>query len=222
VGVYAGSPSSLVRDAKTGKSAGVTHDLGTALAQEFGVPVRVVEFERLALVLDALKAGQVDMTFTNATETRARDVDFTPTLLQVDLGFLVPAGSRLTGMADVDQTGMQVGVSQGSSSQAALPQVLKAATLLPASSLLVAQQMLQGGQIQAFATNKGILFELSDALPGSRVLDGRWGVERMAIAIPKGRESALPYLRRFGQQLRDSGQLQAMVARSGMRGTSLP
>jgi len=28
----------------------------------------------------------------------------------------------------------------------------------------------------------------SEKLPGSKVLDGRWGVERYAIAIPKGRD----------------------------------
>ena len=127
VGVYAGSPSSLVRDAKTGQVAGVAHDLGVALAREFGVPVQIVEFERLALVLDALKAGAVDMTFTNATELRARDVDFTPTLLQVELGFLVPQGSKIVSAADVDQTGVRIGVSQGSSSQAALPRELELA-----------------------------------------------------------------------------------------------
>ena len=219
VGVYAGSPSSLVRDAKTGQVAGVAHDLGVALAREFGVPVQIVEFERLALVLDALKAGAVDMTFTNATEIRARDVDFTPTLLQLELGFLVPAGSKLASAAEVDQNGIRIGVSQGSSSQAALPRVLKAATLVPAASLQAAQQMLRSGEVQAFATNKGILFEMADALPGARVLDGRWGVENMAIAIPKERSTAMPYVAQFAQTVQRSGELKAMVARAGMRGT---
>jgi polar amino acid transport system substrate-binding protein len=47
--------------------------------------------------------------------------------------------------------------------------------------------MLSQGRLNAFATNKAILFEMSDSLPGSRVLDGRWGVEHLAIAIPKNR-----------------------------------
>ncbi len=222
VGVYAGSPTSMVRDAKTGEAAGVAHDLGVALAKDFGVPVQIVEFDRLALVLDALKAGQVEMTFTNATELRARDVDFTPALLQVELGFLVPAGSKLASIADVDQNGVRIGVSQGSSSQGALPRVLKNATLVPAASLKVAQQMLQDGSVQAFATNKGILNELADVLPRSRVLDGRWGLENMAIALPKERASAMPYVTQFAQRLQRSGELQAMVVRAGLRGTVAP
>ena len=43
-------------------------------------------------------------------------------------------------------------------------------------------------QLDAFATNKPILFEMSDGIPGSRILDGRWGVEHVAVAIPRGRE----------------------------------
>ena len=47
VGVYPGSPTSLVQDPKTGARAGVALDLGRALAARLGVPVRVVEFMSL-------------------------------------------------------------------------------------------------------------------------------------------------------------------------------
>src|SRR4051812_27656335 len=116
VGVYPGSPTSLVRDAKTGQRAGVALELGQALGQRLNVPVQVVEFERLALVLDAVKAGTVDFTFTNATEVRARDVDFTQPLVRIELGYLVPAGSRFSSIVEIDRPGVRVGVAQGSSS----------------------------------------------------------------------------------------------------------
>ncbi|NBW48237.1 MAG: ABC transporter substrate-binding protein, partial [Betaproteobacteria bacterium] len=101
VGVYAGSPTSLVK-ATDGRPAGVAHDLGQALARDLGVPVQVVEFARLAQVLEALKAGQVD---------------FTSPLVRLELGYLVPAGSRLLRIDEVDRPGVRVGVAQGSTSQ---------------------------------------------------------------------------------------------------------
>ncbi len=219
VGVYPGSPTSLVREARTGEKAGIAHDMGAALGRELGVPVQVVEFSRIAQVLDALKAGQVDFTFTNATESRARDVDFTAPMVQLELGYLVPAGSAIAAVADVDRPGSRVGVTQGSTSQATLTRIYKNAAIVPAASLQQARDMLKGRAIDAYATNKAVLFELSDELPGSRILDGRWGVENMAMAVPKGRDAGMPLLRRFGQELRDSGRLQAMIARSGLRGT---
>jgi len=69
VGVYPGSPTSLVK-AADGTPAGVAHDLGQLLGQEIGVPVQLVQFDRVAQVVDALKAGQVDFTFTNASSRR--------------------------------------------------------------------------------------------------------------------------------------------------------
>jgi polar amino acid transport system substrate-binding protein len=57
--------------------------------------------------------------------------------------------------------------------------------------------MLKSGKVDVFAANKANLFELSDKLPGSRVLDGRIGVDEVALALPKGRETAMAYVRKY-------------------------
>jgi polar amino acid transport system substrate-binding protein len=219
VAVYPGSPGSLVR--KPGAApAGVAYELGRELARELGVPVIYVELQRAQQLTEALKANQADFTVTNASEARARDVDFTEPVLRVELGYLVPAGSPIRSFAEVDQPGVKIGVSEGSSTLAALPRLLKSATLSPVPSMAAAAQQLNAKGLDAFATNKGILFELSDQVPGSRVLDGRWGVENIAIAVPKGRQSAQPFLARFAQKMRESGELQKMMDRAGLRGAA--
>jgi polar amino acid transport system substrate-binding protein len=220
VGVYLGSPTSLVRDPTTGDKAGVAFDLGQALGRQLGVPVEIKEFTRLADVLEALKVGAVDFTFTNATEVRARDMDFTAPLVRIELGYLVPPMSTLQNVADVDKPGIRVGVAQGSSSQGVLGRLFKRATVVPAPSVTQAQDMFREGQLDAFATNKGILNEMADALPGYRILDGRWGLETMAIAIPQQRGSGMPYVREFAEEARRSGLLAGIVKRAGLRGTS--
>lgn len=218
VGVYRGSPTSLVTQG--GQPAGIAHDLGLLLSRELGVPVQVVEHARIAQVIDALKAGQVDFTFTNATEARAREVDFTAPLVRLELGYLVAQGSRIARIEDIDQPGMRVGVSEGSSSQGVLGRQFRHATLVPAASLDVARRLLADGRIDAFATNKGILHELSDTLAGSRILEGRWGLETMAIAIPKGRDVARPWLQAWADSIARDGRLATAVQRSGLRGVA--
>lgn len=220
VGVYPGSPTSWVKDPKTGESVGIALDLGKGMAKRLDVPVQVVEFDRVAQVLDALKDGKVDMTFTNATAVRAKDMDFTEPLVRLELGYLVIGASPLQSLNEIDQAGMRVGVSQGSSSQGVLTQRFKWAKVVPAESLAKAQTMLNTLQIDAFATNKGILFEMSDALPGSRVLSGRWGLENLAIAIPKGREVGRPFVDIFAKEVTRTGELDKAVQRSGLRGTA--
>jgi polar amino acid transport system substrate-binding protein len=220
VGVYPGSPTSWVKDPKTGESVGIALDLGKGMAKRLDVPVQVVEFDRVAQVLDALKDGKVDMTFTNATAVRAKDMDFTEPLVRLELGYLVIGSSPLNSLNDIDQAGIRVGVSQGSSSQGVLTQRFKLAKIIPAESLAQAQSLLNSKQIDAFATNKGILFEMSDALPGSRVLTGRWGLENLAIAVPKGREVGRSFVDNFAKEVSRSGELDKAVQRSGLRGTA--
>lgn len=218
VGVYLGSPTSLVRGAN-GEARGVSVEVGQALARDLGVPYEQVEFPRLASVLDALKAGQVDFAVTNASPARAVDMNFTTPLVQLELGYLVLPGSRIGAIADVDQPGMKIGVSQGSTSQGVLTRTFKQAQVVPAPSLKAAGEMLTDRRLDAFATNKGILFELADGLPGARVLPGNWGLEQLAIAVPKGREGGMDYMRRFAQQVRADGSVQRAAERAGLRGT---
>jgi polar amino acid transport system substrate-binding protein len=221
VGVYRGSPTSLLVD-NAGHRTGVSFELGQLLGQRLQVPVQVVEYSRVAEVIDGLKANQVDFTVTNASAARAQIVDFSKPLISLELGYLVPAKTQVQTVADVDSSGIRVGVTEGSSSQGVLGRQFKNAKVVPVPSLKVAADMLQSGQLDAFATNKAILNELADTVPGARILDGRWGLEHMAIAIPKGREGSLPQLDTFAQQLQKDGTLAAVIRRAGLRGTATP
>ena len=156
---------------------------------------------------------------SNATAERAQEVDFTPALIDLELGYLVPPGSTMQSPADADRPGMRIGVTQGSSSQGTLTREFKNATVVPAPSLKAAAGMLAQGQIDAFATNKAILFEMSDELPAFRVLDGRWGLEHLAVAIAKGRERGMPYVRQFAAQAKAGALLPSIIEKSGLRGT---
>ena len=174
VGVYPGSPTSMIRDSASGETKGLAYELGQELARRLNVPFEPVEFTQIADVLDALKGGAVDFTVTNASPARAKDVDFTAPILGVELGYLVSPRSSIATLAD-DRPGVRVGVTAGGSSHTTLQREFKHATVVPSASVTAAVEMLADGKVDAYATNKAILFEMSDQSPGSRVLDGRWG-----------------------------------------------
>jgi polar amino acid transport system substrate-binding protein len=220
IGVYNGSPTSLVKD-PSGKPAGVAHDMGQLMAGRLGVPAQVVVFDRVAQVLEALKAGQIDVTFTNASPARLREFAFTQPLLSLELGYIVPANGKVQTIDAVDQMGVRIGVSQGSSSQAALGVAFKAAKLVSFTSLDLAKSALLKSEIDGFATNKGILNEVQDDLNKSgqfKILAGRWGMEHMGLAVPKERASAAAFVQTFGDELKTSGDLAKIAARAGLRG----
>jgi len=218
VALYTGTPTSILPDPKSGGPKGVGYDLGKELAARLGVPYEPLVFSRNAEVLDAVKAGTADIALTNATPARASEMDFGPPVFEVELGYLVPKGSALTSLAGVDANGIRVGVTTGSSSDATLSRDLKNAQIVRATNFDAAVEMLSAGSIDAYATNKASLFEMSEKLPGSNVLDGRWGVERFAIGIPKGRDGGLPFIRQFTEAVKSEGLIKAAIARAGLRG----
>ena len=218
VGVYPGSPTSMIRGQAAGDERGLTVDLGREFARRLGIPSELVEFPQIADVLEALTRGTVDFTVTNATPARAKDMDFSGPIAGVELGYLVPSRSPVLTLADVDRPGVRVGVTAGSSSQATLSKQFAHASVVPAPTLQAALAMLGAGQINAYATNKAILFQMSDQSPGSRVLDGRWGVELFALAIPKGRGAALESDQVFVDAAKSEGLVERAAARAGMRG----
>ena len=219
--VYLGSPTSLVRNPSTGETRGVALDLGRAMAGKLGVPFELAEFPNNAEALKAVKEG-ADFAFTNATPARMKDLDFSPPLVGIEQGYLVPAGSTLGDAAAVDRPGVRVGVSRGSTSERELAGLIKAAALVTVPSLKEAREMLAAGTLEAFASNKAILYEMADGVPGARILDGRYGLESLAIGIPKGREAGHAWLRKFAESARADGTVKRAVERSGVRGTSEP
>ena len=219
VGMYAGSPTSMVISARTDDTHGITFELGRELAKRLNVPFEPLIHQRVDQILKAMMAGELDFTVTNATPVRAKDLDFSQTLLSIELVYLVPPNSSVFTVEDIDKPGTRIGVTQGSTSERTLPKLLKNASVVPAPSIKEAAQMIGNKQLDAFATNKPILFEMSDGIPGSRILDGRWGVEHVAVAIPKGREIARDYIRRFVEDVQQSGLLAGAVLRSGLRGS---
>lgn len=219
VGIYPGSPTSMVTDA-AGKPHGLAYDLGGELAKRLGVGIDYVRFQRVADIVAAIHDGQVDFTVTNATPARANDVSFSKPVLAIELGFLVPANSPIGKLEDIDKPGVKIGVTKGSTSERTLPAKFKNATIVPAESVKAAIATFGRGEIGLYATNKPTLFEMSDQMPGAKVLDGNWDAEHMAIAIPKGRENALPLLNRFVTEEQSSGALDTIQQQAGLRGAA--
>jgi hypothetical protein len=139
----------------------------------------------------------------------------TPT--SIGPGYLIPAGSPIAILEDIDRRGVRVGVIEKSSSDAALSHDLKNALIIRTATVKIGIEMLAARQRDAYA--KATLFEMADALPGSKVLDGQWGVEKHAVAIPKGREQGMAFVQKFSKDVKTEGLVTAAIERAGLRGT---
>jgi polar amino acid transport system substrate-binding protein len=218
VGLYPGSPNSFIPGLTPEADKGVGYELGRALAQRLGIAFKPVIYKMNGDVLAAARANQVDFLLANATPTRAAYLAFTQPVLQIEQGFLVSAQSRIMRRDCMDQPEVKVGVSTGSTSESVLPQILKHAQIFSVQNLQEAAEKMRTGELDAFATNKAILFELCNQLADSHVLEGAWGIEKISIGIPIERHLALPYIQVFVDELQQNLFIKQAAARAGLRG----
>jgi polar amino acid transport system substrate-binding protein len=218
VALYTGTPTSLLSESDR---RGVGYDLGMALARRLHLPYEPVIYAKNADVLAAIASGRADVAFTNASPERAAQMDFTQPYLMIELGYLARSGSPAAALADVDRPGVRVGVTAKSSSDAMLSHSLKYAQVVRAETVAAGIQLLLAGTIDLYATNKATLYEMADHLPGSRLLEGGWGIENHALAVPKGREQGLTLVAEFIREAISSGRVKAAVTRAGLRGAEV-
>lgn len=221
VGLQLGSPHNVIRDSASGEMKGVAFDLGKELARRIGVAFEPVLYPSVGALLDGGKSGAWDVAFVGFSPARAKEWDFTALHLQIEFGYLVPGGSPISTMADVDRPGIRVAVQEKSGPDAFLSGALKTAVVVRAPSLGGTLELLKSGSADAIFNIKPSLFEISNQLPGSRVLDGRPGIDPHAMAMPKGRDAGVAYARRFIEDAKSGGLVKAAMERVEMRGAAV-
>ena len=190
------------KDAATGAVHGlgpgvVMLDIARALADRLNAKLLIVEQPTPRAALDCIKAGGCEFAFLGIEPSRAAEIDFTPAVFQFDYSFLVPAASSLRHFADVDRAGIRIAVVRNHASTMALTRMAKHAELVGFDLPDDTFDALRDGKAEAFAAPRQILVEYSEKLPGSRVLDEGYGINRVGIAVAKHRPGLRAYLADF-------------------------
>ena len=220
-GINYGNFILATRDPASGESRGVAIDLAQDLARRLAVPVEVVAYDSVATMVDAAKTGAWDIAFLGIDPARAGDIGFTDAYLQIEATYLVPAGSSLRAVTDVDAAGVRVAAPARANYELHLSRSLQRARLVRAQTADAAFALLASGEVEALAGLRQALVGLSANLPGSHLLDGKFMAVPQAIGMPRGREAGLAYLRDFVEEAKDSGLVARAIERTGAQGVSV-
>jgi polar amino acid transport system substrate-binding protein len=219
VGVVAAPAMSaffVTRDA-AGLPRGVTVDLGAALAKRLGVPAEFLVAPNSGEVTDAISTGAIDVTFMPVDEERKARVEFGPAYFVVESTYLVTAASGIKTLAEVDRPGVRVvGIANTTTIRSA-GRMLKNTTIVAATSVDEAIDMLRAGQSDAFALSHDSLPPLAASLPGARILAGGFQQTVIAIAVPKNRPQALATVTAFMEDAKASGLVRRALDDAGFK-----
>ena len=213
--MYAKDPQT--GEAKAASVGIILHDIARAIAARIGVEIVLIGHPTIPEMLTCLTTGACDMAFMGPDPSRT-GVDFSPPILQLDYTLLVPAGSSIQRIADLDRPGVRIAAVKDHASTLTLSRILKHAQLVYAATPDPTFELLLSGQADAFASIRGVLLTYSAKLPGSRVLDEHYGANLLGMAVPKGQAARLAYISEFIEQAKASGFVQQTIERAGLPG----
>jgi polar amino acid transport system substrate-binding protein len=204
-----------------GDLRGITVDLSRELARRIGVPVELVPYDAAGKMTDAVKTGAWDVAFLAVDPARAEEISFTAPYVEIEGTYLVPAGSPLRTIEDVDHDGVRVAVTAKSAYDLFLGRNLKHAQIVHASSPVESIEVFTSDKLEALAGVRQALVTASAKIPGSRVLDDRFMVIAQAAGVPKGRDAGAQYLREFIEDAKASGLVAESLKKSGVDGATV-
>lgn len=209
-------------DPVTERPTGIAADLARELGARLGVPVELVSYDSPGKMAEAAQNGVWDIAFLGAEPARANQIHFTAAYLEIEATYLVPAGSPIKTVEDVDRAGVRIAVSNKSAYELYLSRNIQHAKLIKVDGVDASYDIFVADKLEALAGLRPRLVTDVERLPGSRVLDGRFTAVQQAIGTPRNRsEATARFLREYVEDVKASGLVGQVIQRHGIRGVTV-
>jgi polar amino acid transport system substrate-binding protein len=202
----------------SGDPTGVSADMAAAIAARLGVPVKYVPYAKPGEIADDAEKGLWDIGNIGAEPQRAAVINFTSAYCEIEATYLVPAGSPIVNVAEVDQPGKRIAVTARSAYGLWLENNVKRAQLLQFDSADAAIKEFVDQKMDAYAGLRPGLLPLLEKLRGARILDGQFTAVQQAVGTPKKNAAGFAFLREFVEEAKKSGVVASLIERHGVVG----
>ncbi len=202
----------------SGDPTGVSPDMAAAIAARLGVPVKFVPYERPGQIADDAENDKWDIGNIGAEPQRAAVIDFTAAYCEIEATYLVPAGSPIRSVAEVDQPGRRLAVTARSAYGLWLENNYNKGELLQFDNADAAIRAFVDQKIDAYAGLRPGLIDVAAKLSGSRILEGQFTAVQQAIGTPKKNAAAFAFLRDFVEESKKNGLIASLIERHGVTG----
>jgi polar amino acid transport system substrate-binding protein len=204
-----------------GEPAGVAPDMAAEIARRLAVPVRYVTYKTPGELADAAETGAWDIGLIGAEPQRAERIAFSPAYVEIEATYLVPAGSPIRTLADVDKPGVRISVTGRSAYGLWLDRHIKQATLARTGTLDSAFEQFLNDKLEVLAGLRPRLLSDVEKLPGARILDGKFTAVQQAIGTARRNSAAAEFLRGFVEETKASGFVQSLIDKHRVRGLAV-
>jgi polar amino acid transport system substrate-binding protein len=204
-----------------GDPVGVAPDVARAIADSLGVPVKYVSFKSPGELADQAGKGVWDIGLIGAEPQRAAVMTFSAAYVEIEATYMVPPGSPLKTIADVDRKGVRIAVSARSAYGLWLENNIKNATLLPVSGLEGAFNKFMEEKFDALAGLRPGLLKDLEKHPELKILDGKFTAVQQAVGCNKPAAESARYIAAFVENAKKSGLVASLIEKHKVRGLSV-
>jgi polar amino acid transport system substrate-binding protein len=209
------------RDAD-GSPAGVSPDMARQLARHLGVGIELKTYKSPGDLADDAARDAWDVGNIGAEPARAESIAFSAAYCEIECTYLVPPGSPITRIEQVDQPGRRIASAPRAAYDLWLERNLHHAELVRSPGLGGSFELFVEQGLDALAGLRPALLKDAHRLPGSRILDGKFSSVQQAMGTPRGRDEAgFAYLSAFVEEMKASGFVAERIAEHGVVGLSV-
>jgi polar amino acid transport system substrate-binding protein len=205
----------------TGEPYGVAPDMAKAIGASLDLPVTLVPYESPGAIVDASIKDEWDICLIGAEPARAEIMSFTKAYVEILATYLVPAGSTIMSIEEVDQPGIRIAVAERAAYDLWLTANIKHATLMHAKGIDGAFDLFVSQNLEALACLKPRLLTDVEKLPGSRILDGQFTSVQQAIGTHKVNTKSVIFLENYIQKAIKDGFVAELIAKHQVKGLSV-
>jgi polar amino acid transport system substrate-binding protein len=204
-----------------GEHTGVAPDMARAIADRLGVSLKLVPYPSPGVLADAAGTDAWDICLIGAEPARAEKIAFTAAYVEIEATYLVPPGSPIRHIAEVDRPGVRIAVSQRSAYDLWLVRNIKHAQLVHEQGFDATFDMFVRDKLDAMASLRPRLLSDVQKMPGSRILDGQFTAIQQSVGTLKPHAEAAAFLRAFVEEAKASGFVRQLIERHHIEGLSV-
>ncbi len=204
-----------------GGPAGVSPDMAAALAACLELQLEYVSYENPGKLADAAERDEWDVGLVAAEPQRAAVIDFTAAYAEIEATYLLPPGSPLREVSEVDRTGHRIAAAARTAYGLWLERNVHKAEMVWGNGFDETYKLFIDGKLDALAGLRQKLIEDEARLPGSKLLTGRFMSVQQAIGTPKISSIAIDYLRAFVEAAVESGLVAELIAKHDVIGLTV-
>ena len=206
---------------QSGQPTGVSPDLGKEIANRLGAEASFIRYPSPGAVVDAATTNEWDIGNVAADPARGEHILFSPPYCEIEATFIVPAGSPVTQIDDIDQPDRRIVSMQRSAYDLWLEANLKQATLVHQHSLDDCFDAFVDQKLDALAGLRPRLLSDVEKLKGARILDGKFMAVKQAIGTMRKNATAAAWLSDTIVELVSSGKIESLIKQHAIKGLSV-